>query len=238
MIPVALKDIQKTLRSMADPEIAAHSIGFFKTGKGQYGEGDIFLGIRVPDLRKTAQLFKDISLDVCVGILQSPYHEERMFGLIVLVNRFQKSQPEDRESIYHLYMDIVRYVNNWDLVDVSAPVIAGGYFLDKDPLPLVDMAKSSLLWERRISMVATWAFIRNGRTDLTFQIAEILMGDTEDLIHKAVGWMLREAGKRDLPALEGFLKRHYQNMPRTMLRYAIEKMDETRRQAYLKGWIK
>jgi 3-methyladenine DNA glycosylase AlkD len=232
-----IEDIQKALRNMTDPEIAAHSLRFFKTWKGQYGEGDVFLGIRVPDLRKLARSFKGISQDVCAGLLASPYHEERMVALIVLVDQFQKAGPKDQESIYHLYMDNTRYVNNWDLVDVSAPAIVGGYFLDKDPRPLVDLAKSSCLWERRISMVATWAFIRRGQLDLTFRIAEILIGDPEDLIHKAAGWMLREAGKRDLSALEGFLKRHYPVMPRTMLRYAIEKLDDERRRAYLEGWI-
>jgi len=234
-MPSTLEDIRQKLRNMADPESAAHSLRFFKTGEGQYGEGDVFLGIRVPVLRKIARTFKGISLDLCAGLLESPYHEERMFALIVLANQFQKAGPKDQESIYHLYRDNTRYVNNWDLVDVSAPVIVGGYFMDKNPRPLVDLVKSRNLWERRISMVATWAFIRRGQPDLTFRIAEILICDTEDLIHKAVGWMLREAGKRNLPALEEFLRRHYKKMPRTMLRYAIEKLDDERRRAYLKG---
>jgi len=232
-----IEDIQQALRNMADPEIAAHSRRFFKTGEGQYGEGDVFLGIWVPDLRKIARTFKDISPGVCAGLLVSPYHEERMVALIVLVDRFQKAGLNDRESIYHLYMNNIRYVNNWDLVDVSAPAIVGGYFLYKDPRPLKDLAKSPILWERRISMVSTWAFIRRGQLDLTFRIAEILIGDSEDLIHKAAGWMLREAGKREEPTLEDFLKRHYQKMPRTMLRYAIEKLSDERRRAYLEGRI-
>jgi len=232
-----LEDIQKILRQMANAEIAAHSLRFFKTGKGQYGEGDVFLGIRVPDLRKTARSFNGVPLSVCAGLLASPFHEERLFALILLVNRFQNAESDDQAVIYHLYRDHIRYVNNWDLVDISAPAIAGGYFMGRDTGPLLDLAKSPDLWERRISIVATWAFIRQNELDLTFRIAEILLGDTEDLIHKAAGWMLRETGKKDQAALEGFLKPRYHSMPRTMLRYAIERFEETKRRRYLEGKI-
>jgi 3-methyladenine DNA glycosylase AlkD len=234
---LTVETIQQTLRQMANAEIAAHSLRFFKTGKGQYGEGDVFLGIRVPDLRKTARSFNGVPLSVCAGLLASPYHEERLFALILLVNRFQKADPDDQAAIYHLYRDQVRYVNNWDLVDLSAPGIVGGYFVGKDTGPLVDLAKSPDLWERRISIVATWPFIRRKELDLTFRIAEILLNDNEDLIHKAVGWMLRETGKKDPAALEGFLKPRYQSMPRTMLRYAIERFEENKRRRYLEGTV-
>ena len=231
------EDIQQTLRKMANAEIAAHSLRFFKTGKGQYGEGDVFLGIRVPDLRKIARSFTMVSLDVCAGLLASSFHEERLFALILLTDRFQKAAPGDQAAIYHLYRDQVRYVNNWDLVDISAPAIVGGYFMGKDTAPLLDLAASTDLWERRISIVATLAFIRQNEPDLTFRISEILLHDHEDLIHKAVGWMLREAGKKDQAALERFLKVHYRSMPRTMLRYAIERFEEHRRLSYLRGHV-
>ncbi|RJP84555.1 MAG: DNA alkylation repair protein [Desulfobacteraceae bacterium] len=231
------EEIQHTLRRMANPGIAAHSQQFFKTGKGQYGEGDVFLGLRVPDLRKTARSYNGVPLSVCADILASPYHEERLFALILLVNRFQKADPKDQAAIYQLYRDQVRYVNNWDLVDISAPAIVGGYFMDKDPRPLLALAESPDLWERRISIVATWTFIRRNELELTFRISDILLYDKEDLIHKAVGWMLRETGKKDQAALEGFLKPRYPKMPRTMLRYAIEKFEATNRKAYLLGHI-
>lgn len=234
---LTVKAIQQTLRQMANPEIAAHSLRFFKTGKGQYGEGDVFLGIRVPDLRKTARSFNGAPLSVCAGLLASPYHEERLFALILMVDRFLKAGADDQAAIYHLYRDHVRCVNNWDLVDLSAPGIVGGYFAGRDTGPLVDLAKSPVLWERRISMVATFGFIRRGDLGLTFRIAEILLNDHEDLIRKAVGWMLRETGKREPAALEAFLKPRYNIMPRTMLRYAIEKLDTETRQGYLKGRV-
>jgi len=234
---LTIEAIQQTLRRMANEEIAAHSLRFFKTGKGQYGEGDVFLGIRVPDLRKTARRLADAPLSVCAGLLASPYHEERMFALILLVNRFQNADPDNQAAIYHLYRDRIRYVNNWDLVDLSSPGIVGGYFVGRDTKPLVDLAKSPDLWERRISIVATWPFIRRNALELTFRIAEILLYDTEDLIHKAVGWMLRETGKKDAAALEGFLKPRCQSMPRTMLRYAIERFEEGKRRSYLEGSV-
>jgi 3-methyladenine DNA glycosylase AlkD len=237
IMDLTVETIQQTLRQMANAEIAAQSLRFFKTGKGQYGEGDVFLGIQVPDLRKTARSFNGVPLSVCAGLLASSYHEERLFALILLVDRFQKAGADDQAAIYHLYRDHVRYVNNWDLVDLSAPGIVGGYFFGRDTGPLVDLAKSPDLWERRISIVATWTFIRRNELDLTFRIAEILFNDPEDLIHKAVGWMLREAGKKDQAALEGFLKSRYQSMPRTMLRYAIERFEENKRRCYLEGTV-
>ncbi len=230
-----LEDIQQILRGLANAEIAAHSLRFFKTGKGQYGEGDVFLGIRVPVLRKTARAFTGVSLSVCAGLLASPYHEERLFSLILLVNRFQKADSEEQAAIFRLYKDHIRCVNNWDLVDISAPAIAGGYFIGRKTSPLLDLAKSPDLWERRISIVATFAFIRRNELGLTFRIAEILLHDPADLIHKAAGWMLRETGKRDQAALEAFLAPRYQKMPRTMLRYAIERFEENKRRRYLEG---
>jgi 3-methyladenine DNA glycosylase AlkD len=231
------KEIQKELRQLADKQTAAHSQRFFKTGKGEYGEGDVFLGIRVPVLRKTARKYHDISLAVTSELLKSKFHEERLFALIVLVEQFKKSRPDQKPAIYHLYLNHTKNINNWDLVDISAPHIVGAYLHTSDRQPLYDLAVSRDLWERRISIIATFYFIRHNEFVDAFNISEILLNDKEDLIHKAVGWMLREIGKRNLAAEEGFMKEHYQKMPRTMLRYAIEKFEEKKRKSYLLGQI-
>lgn len=237
MMDPILDHIEQTLRAMSDAGAAETYRRFFKTGRGQYGEGDVFLGIPVPALRKTARAFATIPLSVCGDLLASRYHEERMFALILLTGRFRKAAIGDREAVFQLYMDNIRRVNSWDLVDVSAPVIVGGYFMDRDPGPLEAMANADDLWERRIGMTATLAFIRKKNLAPTFRIADLLLKDREDLIQKAVGWMLREAGKKDIAALETFLKPRYRDMPRIMLRYAIERLPEERRSAYLKGRI-
>lgn len=233
----SLSAIQTELRKLADKEIAEHSRRFFKTGKGQYGEGDVFLGIRVPVLRQTAKKYLSAPLSVCQGLLKSKYHEERLFALILLVLAYKKADPDGQKLIYDFYLGNTRYVNNWDLVDLSAHYIVGAYLRDQDKKPLYRLAVSENLWERRIAIISTLDFIRHNEFSDALAISEILLSDTHDLIHKAVGWMLREIGKRDLAAEEGFLKKHYQKMPRTMLRYAIEKFEEEKRKSYLMGRI-
>jgi 3-methyladenine DNA glycosylase AlkD len=233
----SLSEIQTELRKLADKEIAEHSRRFFKTGKGQYGEGDVFLGIRVPVLRQTAKKYISAPLSVCQGLLKSKYHEERLFALILLVLACKKADPDGQKRIYDFYLGNTRYVNNWDLVDLSAQYIVGDYLRDRDKKPLYQLAGSEDLWERRIAIISTLDFIRHNEFKDALAISELLLSDTHDLIHKAVGWMLREIGKRDLAAEEGFLKTHYKKMPRTMLRYAIEKFEEEKRKSYLMGRI-
>ena len=232
-----VSDIKNEMRKLANKEIAEHSQRFFKTGKGQYGEGDIFLGIRVPVLRKIAKKFRRISLAEVSKLLESKFHEERLLSILMLVNLFKSGDEDDQELIYELYLDKTRFINNWDIVDISAGNIVGEFLFEKDKAPLYRLVFSENLWERRIAIVATFYFIRNDEFDDTLKIAEILFTDKEDLIHKAVGWMLREVGKRVIEIEEEFLEEHYLKMPRTMLRYAIERFPETRRKMYLKGQV-
>ncbi|MCF8108827.1 MAG: DNA alkylation repair protein [Desulfohalobiaceae bacterium] len=232
------KQILNRLQSLGDPEIAAQSHRFFKTGPGEYGEGDIFLGIRVPVLRACLRDYRWIPLSEALELLQSPYHEARMLALLILVAQYGSSRKEaDRRHIYEAYLQHARFINNWDLVDCSAQYIVGTHLLSRDRKPLYTLARSRDLWERRIAVLATFAFIRQGEFADTLSLAEILLHDSEDLIHKAIGWMLREVGKRDQAVLEGFLSRYSLHMPRTMLRYAIEKLPEDKRKAYLRGKI-
>ena len=232
-----VSDIKNEMRKLANKKIAEHSQRFFKTGKGQYGEGDIFLGIRVPVLRKIAKKFRRISLAEVSKLLESKFHEERLLSILMLVNLFKSGDEDDQELIYALYLDKTRFINNWDIVDISAGNIVGAFLFEKDKAPLYRLVFSENLWERRIAIVATFYFIRNDEFDDTLKIAEILFTDKEDLIHKAVGWMLREVGKRVIEIEEEFLEEHYLKMPRTMLRYAIERFPETRRKMYLKGQV-
>ena len=225
------------MRKLANKKTAEHSQRFFKTGKGQYGEGDIFLGIRVPVLRKIAKKFRRISLAEVSKLLESKFHEERLLSILMLVNLFKSGDEDDQELIYELYLDKTNFINNWDIVDISAGNIVGAFLFEKDKAPLYRLVFSENLWERRIAIVATFYFIRNDEFDDTLKIAEILFTDKEDLIHKAVGWMLREVGKRVIEIEEEFLEEHYLKMPRTMLRYAIERFPETRRKMYLKGQV-
>ena len=229
------KDLQTRLRSLANPQDASSLIRFFKTGPGEYGEGDVFIGVRVPVTRKVAKDFKGLPLGEVECLLRSPIHEERQAALLILVMQATKADAETQKAIYDLYLANTKFVNNWDLVDVSAPRIVGAYLADKSRRPLYRLAKSSWLWDRRISILATQHFIRQAEFADTLKLAEILLGDGEDLMHKAVGWMLREVGERDVVVLEGFLDRHCRVMPRTMLRYAIEKLPETKRKAYMRG---
>ncbi len=228
-------DIQNELRRLANEEIAEHSQRFFQTAKGQYGHGDRFLGIRVPALRKIARQYRGVSVDEASRLLKSEFHEERLLSLLLLVAMFKKANDEGRRAIYNLYLQNTRFINNWDLVDSSAEHIVGAQLRDGDKKPLYDLAVSDMLWERRISIMSTFHFIKHSEFDDTLRIAEILLPDKEDLIHKAVGWMLREIGKRNIETEEIFLKKYYRQMPRTMLRYAIEKFPEPKRQKYLKG---
>ncbi len=230
-------EIQEILRDLADPDIAQHSQHFFKTEKGDYGEGDQFLGIRVPVLRGYVKKYIDISLKEISRLLKSPYHEERFLALQLLVQKFTKGNVNEKAAIYELYLKHTAYINNWDLVDSSAHYIVGVYLEDKDKQPLYELAESSSLWERRIAIMSTFHLIRKHDFYDALEISKILKDDKEDLIHKAVGWMLREIGKRDREVEEVFLKKFYKKMPRTMLRYAIEKFSEKERQRYLKGLI-
>ena len=226
------------IRSLADKERGLHSKKFFKTGKGEYGYGDIFLGVRTPQIRSIAKKIISISTSEMKTLIKSKYHEERLLGLIILANKYSKDKDEKvRNQLYKIYVSSFKYVNNWDLVDVTCPHVIGKHLMDKERSILYSWARSEDLWTKRIAIVSTHWFIRKNDLDDTFKIAEILLNDEHDLIHKAVGWMLREAGKRDLEKEEIFLKKHYKNMPRTMLRYSIEKFPEPKRQKYLKGTI-
>ena len=225
------------LRRMANPRDAAVLQRFFKTGPGEYGAGDRFLGIRVPAIRKLAAELDELALRDVASLLRSPFHEERLLALLLFVRLFRRGDAKQRERIYNLYLKNTRFINNWDLVDLTAPHIVGAYLVDKSKKPLQHLARSALLWERRIAIVATFQFIRLDDFGPTLKVAGLLLSDTEDLIHKAVGWMLREVGKRDIEAEEAFLVRHYRGMPRTMLRYAIERFPERKRRQYLKGTI-
>ena len=231
---VCTKNIIKKLSALGDGDIAIQSQRFFKTGKGEYGEGDRFLGIRVPTLRKCAREFHNVPLEDTLELLTSAYHEVRHLALLIMIAKFTSTASEQK-VIYHSYLKSTPFINNWDLVDCSAEHIVGAYLYDRSRKPLYGLAKSRSLWERRISVMSTFHFIKKDDFSDTLSIAERLLHDPEDLIHKAVGWMLREVGKRDLNAEEKFLKAHYRTMPRTMLRYAIEKLPEAERQAYLNG---
>lgn len=225
------------MASMADAQRAKNLLWFFKTGPGEYGEGDKFIGIRVPDLRMLARENLDAPDRVVAALLRSPVHEERLLALLLYVARYIRGSDEERETIYSKYLANTKHVNNWDLVDLTAGYIVGEHLFDRDKGDLYSLARSADLWERRIAIVATMAFIKRGEFTHTLRIADILIDDDEDLIHKATGWMLREVGKKDMRAEEGFLKPRYKKMPRTMLRYAIERFPETKRQRYLKGKI-
>lgn len=227
------EDVEAALRNIAEPEIAEHSQRFFKTGKGEYAEGDQFLGIRVPNIRKVARRFKQLSLAEIEKLLHSNFHEERLCALIMMANRAKKAGPEEQKRLYNLYLKNTAYINNWDLVDTSAEHVVGRYLFSNDRSILYELAQSDELWERRIAIMSTFHFIKNNDFEDTLAIAELLLDDEHDLIHKASGWMLREVGNRDMDAEEKFLKKHVLQMPRTMLRYAIEKFPEEKRQQYL-----
>jgi 3-methyladenine DNA glycosylase AlkD len=227
--------VQDHLRSLGDPDAARAAAGYFKTGSGQYGEGDIFLGLRAAVMHGLAKEYHSLPLGELTVLLRSPIHEDRLLALLILVRRVSRADKATKKEIYRLYLAHTRYINNWDLVDASAREIVGGYLADKSRKPLDRLAASKSLWERRISIIATFYFIRQNDFADTLRIAERLLTDREDLIHKAVGWMLREVGKRHQPTLEAFLRSHGRSMPRTALRYAIERFATEARQAYLDG---
>lgn len=230
-------DVRKELSALAKPEIEAVARRFFKSGPGEYGEGDRFRGVKVPVTRNVAARYRALPFPEAKRLLASPYHEDRLAALVILAHQFKRGDETLREKIYRLYLGGAKWINNWDLVDVSAPYILGAYLQERDREPLYALAKSENLWERRMAMLATQHYIRQGDFSDALRIAEILVASEEDLLHKAVGWMLREVGNRDRKAEEGFLARHYRTMPRTMLRYAIEKFPEARRKAYLLGKV-
>ena len=228
-----ISKLKQDLKELEDKDKAKLYQGFFKTGKGQYGEGDIFLGITVPNQRKVAKKYKDLTLQHIQELLNSNIHEHRFTALVILTNQYKNN----KEQIKDFYLKNAKRINNWDLVDTTAHKILGDYLHDKDKSILYKLANSENLWEKRIAIISTAHFISKNKFEDTLKISEILLKDKHDLIHKAVGWMLREVGKRDLETEEQFLRKHYKDMPRTMLRYAIEKFEETKRQAYLKGNI-
>ena len=230
---MSLERLKQELQAKANPEKAKISQGFFKTGKGEYGEGDIFLGLTSEEIKSIAKEYRELDLSEVEKMLNSKIHEYRMTALRILLLKYKK----DRENIYNFYLKNTRNINNWDLVDVTCPHIVGNYLIDKNKGILYKLAKSENLWEKRIAIVSTFEFIRYKEFDDTLKIGEILLNDKHDLIHKAVGWMFREIGKKDVKVLETFLKKHYKKMPRTMLRYSIEKFNKEKRDAYLKGVI-
>lgn len=227
------KDAKQTLKSLASPDVAKSSMRFFRTGPGQYGEGDTFIGIKVPTLRKVSREFRSLPLQEIALLLNSPIHEERHLALMILVLQVAKCDDAYRRAVYDFYLQNSKFINNWDLVDCSAPQIVGGYLLDNPRKPLLQLTRSKSLWERRIAIVSTQHFIRNDDFADTLTISEKFLNDKEDLIHKASGWMLREVGQKAQTVLAAFLDQHAAAMPRTMLRYAIEKFPPAQRRGYL-----
>ncbi len=237
-----LKALQKEMKKLSNPKQAKLLMGFFKTGKGEYGEGDIFYGIKVPVTRTMAKKYSiEITLKDSEELLHSKIHEERLCALLILIQKYEskKVSESEKKEIFEFYLKNTKYINNWDLVDLSCHHIVGEYLFNhpKEIQILEKLAKSELLWDKRIAMISTYHFIYRKEFDYPIKIAEILLNSKEDLMHKAVGWMLREIGKRDLLVEETFLKKHYKTMPRTMLRYAIEKFPEKKRKSYLNGKI-
>ena len=233
---MSVVDLKRTVRKQSNPEKGKFLQRFFKTGKGEYAEGDIFAGITVPVSRKISRQFKNLSLNDLSKVIKSKIHEERLIALFILVGRMQKANEKEREKIYKFYLKNLKYINNWDLVDLSADKIIGEYLFDKKRELLFKLVKGNL-WERRIAVLSPFNFIKKNDYSTTLKICKLLLTDKEDLIHKATGWMLREIGKRDLKTEEDFLKLYYKKMPRTMLRYAVEKFPERKRKSYLLGRV-
>ena len=227
--------LRKELYALADPIDAKFLQGFFKTGPGQYGAGDKFLGLRVPDMRRLVREYPDLEDSQALEMLTSPWHEERLLALLFLVRSYRRGDTSVRAKLHRAYIANTRYINNWDLVDASAHYIVGQHLEARNIRLLERLARSDDIWERRIAIVSTFHFIRLGEFRPTLKIAGLLVDDSHDLIHKAVGWMLREVGKRDRRVLDAFLRKHYRTMPRTMLRYAIERHPQALRKRYLAG---
>jgi 3-methyladenine DNA glycosylase AlkD len=228
-----LDQIRKSLRRSASREKAMILQGFFKTGPGEYAQGDKFIGVKVPDTRKVAREHRDLNYKHILVLLRSCVHEERLLALLILIARFEQAGEKEKSVIYRLYLQNTRHINNWDLVDLSASQVVGAYLADRNKNPLYGLARSKSLWERRIAIIATFNFIKDGNFEETLKIAGMLLADNHDLIHKAVGWMLREVGKRGQEKLERFLEKNTPQMPRTMLRYAIERLSEEKKSHYL-----
>lgn len=227
------KAIKQELLDYGNAEKAAHSLYFFKTGKGQYGEGDKFIGITLPEMRAVIKSYKNLQLNEIEKLLIDEIHECRLCALLILVNQFRKADEVTRGIIVDFYLSHTQYVNNWDLVDCSSHVILGVWLMDKERSVLYDLSKSDSLWEQRIAIVSTMTFIRNNDFSDALRLSEIYLTHKHDLIHKASGWMLREVGKRDELSLTGFLDDYYKQMPRTMLRYSIEKLSPEQKKHYM-----
>jgi 3-methyladenine DNA glycosylase AlkD len=234
---MTVKEIQRKLARRGDRQAAVFAQRYFKTGPGKYGEGDRFRGIRVPVLRELASQCRNVPLRSAARLLRSPYHEDRLLALLLLVRVYDRGDSAAQAKIYGLYLKHTRFINNWDLVDVSAEHIVGAFLREKSRQPLYRLARSNALRERRIAVLATFHFIKRGEFGATLRVARMLLADREDLIHKAVGWMLREVGKRDPLTAKAFLRDHCRTLPRVMLRYAIEKFPEAERQRFLKGEV-
>jgi len=235
-----LQSLRKELKTAADSSYAQTAQRFFKTGKGEYGEGDIFIGVRVPHVRSIIKPYCSmISLQETGQLLSSKIHEERLCALMILVQQYRSAENDEtrQTEIFNFYIKNSSRINNWDLVDLSAPYISGDYLFERDRSILEKLARSGNLWKKRISIITTLGFIKRGDIAHSFLIADILINDSHDLMHKAVGWTLRETGKKDIESLEKYLKSRYKKMPRTMLRYAIEKFPESIRKKYLTGRI-
>ena len=232
-----LEALRREIRRLGSPERAKHSLRFFRTGPGEYGEGDKFLGLTVPEMRAIAKQYSDLAHDEVLELLQSDWHEDRVVALLLLVDGYQRGDDARRRRIHRAYLANTHRINNWDLVDLSAGSIVGSHLDAAEISLLVKLARSKDLWERRIAIVATFHFIKRGEFGPTLRISEMLLHDKQDLIHKAVGWMLREVGKKDRKVLDAFLAAHYRIMPRTALRYAIERHPEPIRKRYLAGTI-
>jgi 3-methyladenine DNA glycosylase AlkD len=231
-----LTALKRKLAQSGDPQRARNPI-WFKTGQGDYAEGDKFIGVRIPALRAIANQYHHLELAEIERLLRSRIHEYRYAALLILVSQYEAGDFSTRKKVFDFYLDHTRYINNWDLVDTSAPYIVGEHLIHRSRRVLYRLAESPVLWERRIAMVATFAFIERGDLKDTYGIANRLLHDKHDLIHKAVGWMLREAGVYSRPSMLAFLKRHYSRMPRTALRYAVEHLPEVQRKKVLKGFF-
>lgn len=228
-------DLRRAVRERAEPDRVEVLQRFFRTGPGEYGEGDRFLGVRVPQLRSLVRPARAVPLDEVLELLRSPWHEDRLLALLLMVDRHRRGEPAERQAIHAAYLANTGYVNNWDLVDSSAEQLVGAHLAADDRGLLKRLARSPSVWQRRIAMIATFHWTRRGEPGPALEVARWLLEDDHDLIHKAVGWMLREVGKRDLAAEEAFLREHLPRMPRTMLRYAIERFPEAKRRAYLQA---